>query len=124
MQMYVNVGDQQNRASFDQCVSRKHFSSKSDINNIRMKTDDRVIKFNGTKMMHHTYCVQLHEESINPSFSSNHTLQNHHTIQRNLYSNQVSAGVVQTVCNNYYLYHSWHKPIKERSKKRSVYTSM
>ena len=34
----------QNRETFDQCVSRRHFLSKSDINNIRVKVDKRIIK--------------------------------------------------------------------------------
>ena len=38
-----DVGDRQNREAFDQCVSRRHFLSKSDINNIRIKVDDHII---------------------------------------------------------------------------------
>ena len=38
------VGDRQNRDSFDQRVCRKHFLSKSDINNIRVKVKDAAIK--------------------------------------------------------------------------------
>ena len=39
-----DVGNRENRERFDQCVSRKHFLSKSDINNIRVKVGDHTIK--------------------------------------------------------------------------------
>lgn len=39
-----DVGNRQNREGFDQCVSRRHFLSKSDITNIRVKIDDHMIK--------------------------------------------------------------------------------
>ena len=38
------VGDRTKRQEFDQCVSRKHFLTKSDIRNMRVKVDDMVIK--------------------------------------------------------------------------------
>ena len=38
------VGDRQNREKFDQSVCRKHFLAKGDINNIRVKVKDTVVK--------------------------------------------------------------------------------
>ena len=38
------VGDHSKRQEFDQCVSRKHFLAKSDIRNIKVKVDDRIVK--------------------------------------------------------------------------------
>ena len=40
----ANVGDRENRETFDQCVSRKHFISKADINNVRVKVQDNLIR--------------------------------------------------------------------------------
>ena len=37
-----NVGNRQNRDVFDQCVSRRHFLSKRDINNIRARVPHHV----------------------------------------------------------------------------------
>ena len=41
--MRETVGDRSKRKEFDQCVS-KHFITKSDIRNIRVKVDDRIVK--------------------------------------------------------------------------------
>ena len=38
------VGDRNKREDFDQSVSRRHFLTKSDVRNIRVKVEDRVIK--------------------------------------------------------------------------------
>ena len=62
-----DVGDRQNRESFDQHVSRRHFLSKSDINNIRVKVDDHVIKRHEDDATSVTLLVsQLREESFDP----------------------------------------------------------
>lgn len=39
-----DVGNRQNRDEFDQCVARRHFLSRSDINNIRADVGDYTIK--------------------------------------------------------------------------------
>lgn len=57
----------QNRDAFDQCVSRKYFLSKSDINNIRAKVDDRIIKRHEDDATSVSLIVsELHEESFKP----------------------------------------------------------
>ena len=62
-----DVGDRQNREAFDQCVSRRHFLSKSDINNIRVKVDDRIIKRHEDDATSVSLLVsELHEESFDP----------------------------------------------------------
>ena len=62
-----DVGDRQNREAFDQCVSRRHFLSKSDINNIRVKVDDHVIKRHEDDATSVSLIVsELWEESFNP----------------------------------------------------------
>ena len=42
--MRESVGDRSKRPEFDQSVSRRHFLTKSDIRNVRVKVDDRIIK--------------------------------------------------------------------------------
>ena len=62
-----DVGDKQNREVFDQCVSRRHFLSKSDINNIRVKVDDRIIKRHEDDATSVSLIVsELQEESFDP----------------------------------------------------------
>ena len=62
-----DVGDRQNREVFDQSVSRRHFLSKSDINNIRVKVDDRIIKRHEDDAASVSLIVsELREESFNP----------------------------------------------------------
>ena len=61
------VGDRTNRKEFDQAVSRKHFLAKSDIRNIRMKVDDRIIKRHEEDATSVTMMVaELRQESFNP----------------------------------------------------------
>lgn len=62
--MRETVGDRSKRQEFDQCVSRKHFITKSDIRNIRVKVDDRIVKRHdddATMMV-----AELEQEPFNP----------------------------------------------------------
>lgn len=62
-----DVGNRQNRESFDQCVSRKHFLSRSDINNARVKVGDSVIKRHKDDATFVTVLVsELQEEVFDP----------------------------------------------------------
>ena len=62
-----NVGNRQNRDGFDQCASRRHFLSKRDINNIRVRVHDRVIKRHEDDATSVTLLVsELQEESFDP----------------------------------------------------------
>ena len=59
------VGDK--RDSFDQAVSRRHFLTKSDINNIGVKVNDGMIKRHKDDSMSVTMVVaELKEEPFNP----------------------------------------------------------
>ena len=61
------MGDRQNGEDFDQCVSRRHFLSKSDIHNIRVKVDDCIIKPHEEDAASVTLIVsELREESFDP----------------------------------------------------------
>ena len=61
------VGDRQNRHNFDQSVSRKHFLTKHDINNIRVKVKDATIKRHPNDATSVSIMVaELKEESFNP----------------------------------------------------------
>lgn len=61
------MGNRENRESFDQCVSRKHFLSRSDIHNARVKVGDSVIKRHEDDATSVTLLVsELKEESFNP----------------------------------------------------------
>lgn len=61
------VGDRTNRGEFDQAVSRKHFLAKSDIRNIRVKVDDRIIKRHGDDATSVIMMVaELRQEHFNP----------------------------------------------------------
>ncbi len=65
--MRETVGDRTNRKEFDQAVSRKHFLAKSDIRNIRVKVDDRIIKCHEEDATSVTMMVaELRQESFNP----------------------------------------------------------
>ena len=62
-----DVGDRQNREDFDQCVSRRHFLSKSDIHNIRVKVDNCIIKPHEDDVASVSLNVsELREESFDP----------------------------------------------------------
>ncbi len=62
-----DVGDRENRDAFDQCVARRHFLSKSDINNIRVKVSDCIIKRHEDDAASVSLLVsELHKESFNP----------------------------------------------------------
>ena len=61
------VGNRQNRDNFDQCVSRKHFLTKRDINNVRVKVNDALIKRHENDATSVTMMVaELKEEPFNP----------------------------------------------------------
>ena len=63
----ANVGDRDNRETFDQCVSRKHFISKADINNVRVKVQDNLIrrhKDDATSVS--LFVSELKQESFSP----------------------------------------------------------
>jgi len=63
----ANVGDRENREIFDQCVSRKHFISKGDINNVRVKVQDSLIqrhKDDATSVS--LFVSELKQESFSP----------------------------------------------------------
>ena len=62
-----DVGDRKNRETFDQCVSRRHFLSKCDINNIRVKVGDCIIKRHEDDATSVSILVsELREESFDP----------------------------------------------------------
>ncbi len=44
VQTYVKMWKTERMDVFDQCVTQRHFLSKSDINNIRVKVGDCIIK--------------------------------------------------------------------------------
>lgn len=55
------------RQEFDQCVSRKHFLAKSDIRNIKVKVDDRIVKRHDDDATSVTMMVaELQQEPFNP----------------------------------------------------------
>lgn len=61
------VGDRQNHNSLDQAVSRRHFLTRGDINNIRTTVNDRTIRRHIDDSMSVTILVsELKEESFNP----------------------------------------------------------
>ena len=61
------MGDREKREAFDQSVSRRHFLSKGDINNLRVKVDDRIIKRHEDDAISVSLLVsELHEESFDP----------------------------------------------------------
>ena len=61
------VGDRENRDCFNQAVSRRHFLTKSNINNIQVKVNDRMIKRHKDDSMSVTMMVsELKEEPFNP----------------------------------------------------------
>ena len=61
------MGDRQNREIFVRCVSRRHFLTKSDINNVRVKVGDRVIKRHENDATSISLIVsELREESFDP----------------------------------------------------------
>ena len=61
------VGDRQNREKFDQSVCRKHFLAKGDINNIRVKVKDTVVKRHENDAVSVTMLVsELREEPFDP----------------------------------------------------------
>ena len=65
--MRETVGDHSKRQEFDQCVSRKHFITKSDIRNIRVKVDDRIVKRHDDDETSVTMMVaELQQEPFNP----------------------------------------------------------
>lgn len=65
--MRETVGDRSKREEFDQSVSRKHFISKSDIRNIRVKVDDRIVKRHDDDATSVTMMVaELQQEPYNP----------------------------------------------------------
>lgn len=65
--MRETVGDRSKREDFDQSVSRKHFISKSDIRNIRVKVDDRIVKRHDDDATSVTMMVaELQQEPYNP----------------------------------------------------------
>ena len=65
--MRETVGDRTNRQEFDEYVSRKHFLTKSDIRNIRVKVDDRIIKRHEDDATSVTMMVsELEQEPFNP----------------------------------------------------------
>ena len=61
------VGDRENRDCFNQAVSRRHFLTKSDINNVRVKVNDEMIKRHKDDSISVTMMVsELKEEPFNP----------------------------------------------------------
>ena len=61
------VGDRNKREDFDQSVSRRHFLTKSDVRNIRVKVEDRIIKRHEDDATSVTMMVaELQQESFNP----------------------------------------------------------
>ena len=42
--MRENVGDRENQENFDQTVSRRHFISRADVNNVRVKVQDNLVQ--------------------------------------------------------------------------------
>ena len=74
MYNYVNhadvrgtIGDRSKRNDFDQCVGRRHFLAKSDIRNIRVKVDDKVIKRHEDDAMSVSmFVAELQQECYNP----------------------------------------------------------
>ena len=61
------MGDREKREAFDQSVSRRHFLSKGDINNLRVKVDDRIIKRHEDDAISVSLLVsELHEELFDP----------------------------------------------------------
>ena len=65
--MRETVVDRNKREDFDQSVSRRHFLTKSDVRNIRVKVEDRVIKRHEDDATSVTMMVaELQQESFNP----------------------------------------------------------
>ena len=65
--MRESVGDRSKRPEFDQSVSRRHFLTKSDIRNVRVKVDDRIIKRHDDDATSVTMMVaELEQELFNP----------------------------------------------------------
>ena len=67
--MRKTVGDRSKRQEFDQCVSRKHFLTKSDIRNTQVKVDDRIIKRHdddATSVIMTPVVAELEQEPFNP----------------------------------------------------------
>ena len=65
--MRETVGDRSKRQEFDLCVSRKHFITKSDLRNIRVKVDDRIVKRHDDDATSVTMMVaELQQEPFNP----------------------------------------------------------
>ena len=61
------VGNRQNRHCFDQSVCRKHFLTKTDINNIQVKVTDSTIKRHENDATSVSMMVaELKEEPFNP----------------------------------------------------------
>ena len=61
------VGDRTKRGNFDQVVSRRHFLAKSDIRNIWVKVDDKIIKRHEDDATSVTMMVaELRQEHFNP----------------------------------------------------------
>ena len=61
------VGDHNKLEDFDQSVSRRHFLTKSDVRNIRVKVEDRIIKRHEDDATSVTMMVaELQQESFNP----------------------------------------------------------
>lgn len=62
-----HVGDRQKRDDFDHCVTRRHFLSKNDINNIRSNIGDNAIKRHENDAISVSLLVsELQEESFDP----------------------------------------------------------
>ena len=71
--MRETVGDRSKRQEFDQCVSRKQFITKSDIRNIRVKVDDRIVKRHDDDATSVSMMVaELQQEPFNPTVIFRH----------------------------------------------------
>ena len=108
------VGDRENRDCFDQTVSRRHFLTKSNINNIRVKVNDGMIKQHKDDPMTVTMMVsELKEEPFNPILVLGKTL-GFPTLSAETFvlAIPISDGATPPLCLYHPMYwlNTWDKP--------------
>ena len=67
LDVHENIGDRENRESFDQTVSRRHFISRADVNNVRVKVQHNLVqrhKDDATSVS--LFISELQHESFSP----------------------------------------------------------
>ena len=77
-----NIGDRENRESFDQIVSRRHFISRDDVNNVRVKVQDNLVqrhKDDATSVS--LFISELQHESFSPVVVLSPRVKSIHNIQ-------------------------------------------